>query len=524
MFVGCPRETKGGYFYNPKENKVLVFINVTFLDESYIKDFKSRSKVMLEDISNSMVASAVPNVDSYPINEERKMEQQIPRELYRSGRIIRQLDRFMSNGEALEIETIGHDNDPYIYNEGIETEILERLVKDQEYRCHQRIHSVSISMPSTPIEDYILREKRVIFDDLPLSNGTKSASCELPKASKFKSYMPQNPNIGRLIDRRFDSFKTWSGKLERQITHLRGKTPRDTGPEDVVLQNTDVEALPIDRYYDALEGPKLETLRVVSQAIMWKTLAITPSTKFLHLSLAINLILWCISIALVAIVFSIYLLKVIFYCEAVRREYYHPIRANFLFSPCIALLFLALGAPPSIAENLHKSLWYILMTPILCLELKIYGQWMLGGQRRLSKVSNPSNHLSIVENFVGLHYKVLFVTLYQRLPTNETLRKELHPVFFLFFAAPSVASMAWAKLQGSFDYRSLITYFIALFLYFSLVRRINIITGPNYTGKIYITDKKDSVKFFFSLDEHFSKLGENYFSFNYLSVAFKSQC
>ena len=47
---------------------------------------------------------------------------------------------------------------------------------------------------------------------------------------------------------------------------------------------------------------------------------------------------------------------------------------------------------------------------------------------------------------------MLFVTLYQRLPTNESLPKELHPVFFLFVAAPSVASMAWAKIHRSFDY------------------------------------------------------------------------
>jgi len=39
-----------------------------------------------------------------------------------------------------------------------------------------------------------------------------------------------------------------------------------------------------------------------------------------------------------------------------------------------------------------------------------------------------------------------------RLPTNETFPKELHPVFFLFVAAPSVAVMAWANIQGSFDY------------------------------------------------------------------------
>ena len=115
---------------------------------------------------------------------------------------------------------------------------------------------------------------------------------------------------------------------------------------------------------------------------------------------------------------------------------------------------------------------------------------MSGGQRRLSKVANPTNHLSIVGNFVGAllgasmglkegpifffaiglaHYTVMFVTLYQRLPTNETLPKELHPVFFMFVAPPVVASMAWASIQDSFDYGSRISYFIGLFLYFSLV-------------------------------------------------------
>ena len=74
---------------------------------------------MVEDMSNNIVALEVPNMDSYPINEERQTEQQIPRELRRSGRIIRQPDRFMSGGEALEVEAIRHDDDPYTYNEVI---------------------------------------------------------------------------------------------------------------------------------------------------------------------------------------------------------------------------------------------------------------------------------------------------------------------------------------------------------------------------------------------------------------------
>lgn len=414
---------------------------------------------------------------------------------------------------------------------------------------HQRKHSVSISMPPSPVAVH-LTPKRVLFGGETIINtGTlgpaavgkpkKDAmfhSQPIPRGSTFEDAM-RNMNAAhhpsrRLKDKRYDSFKTWSGKLERQLTLLRGKSPRQTGPDETDVQGAGIENnIPVDRYFAALEGPELETLRaseeillpddrtwpfllrfpissfgiclgVSSQAVMWKTLATSMSTKFLHLSLKINLVLWIISIALVVTVASTYLLKILLYFEAVRREYYHPIRVNFFFAPWIALLFLAIGVPPSVATNLPPAIWYVLMTPFLCLELKIYGQWMSGGQRRLSKVANPTNHLSIVGNFVGAllgasmglkegpifffaigiaHYLVLFVTLYQRLPTNETLPKELHPVFFLFIAAPSVASMAWGKIQGSFDNASRMMYFIAMFLYFSLVVRVNFFRGFKFS-------------------------------------------
>ncbi|XP_012482047.1 S-type anion channel SLAH3 [Gossypium raimondii] len=373
-----------------------------------------------------------------------------------------------------------------------------------------------ISMPSSPTNHCHVDEAK------GLENGVPDSSANIKNINQ-----QQHPNHKKLKDKRFDSFKTWSGRLERQLSNLRGK-PQEIESD---LENIEPLALPVDRFFDALEGPELETLRaseeivlpdnktwpfllrypisafgiclgVSSQAVMWKTLATSPSTKFLHINLIINHILWWISVALVAIVASIYLLKVILYFEAVRREYYHPIRVNFFFAPWIALLFLALAVPPSLVSKLPVPLWYVLMTPIFCLELKIYGQWMSGGQRRLSKVANPSNHLSIVGNFVGAllgasmglkegpifffavglaHYVVLFVTLYQRLPTNDTLPKDLHPVFFLFVAAPSVASMAWATIQGSFDNGARIAYFIALFLYFSLAVRVNFFRGFKFS-------------------------------------------
>ncbi|KAF0921171.1 hypothetical protein E2562_039221 [Oryza meyeriana var. granulata] len=352
-------------------------------------------------------------------------------------------------------------------------------------------------------------------------------------------------------DTSYDPFKTWSGKLERQITtHLRGgwqqqqeqpEQKDDEEPEEydaaATAAATPTSSRPyssmprVQRFFTALEGPELDKLRsserlvlpsdktwpfllrfpvsafgmcmgMSSQAILWKNIAISTSTRFLHITVKINLVLWCVSMALMCVVSALYACKVVFYYEAVRREYYHPVRVNFFFAPWISCLFLAIGVPPLVAASLPHWLWYLLMAPIVCLELKIYGQWISGGERRLSRVANPSNHLSIVGNFVGAllgaimglregpifffavglaHYIVLFVTLYQRLPTSETLPRDLHPVFFLFVAAPSVACLAWARITGEFGYGSRIAYFIAMFLYTSLAVRINLFRGFRFS-------------------------------------------
>ncbi|CAN6328882.1 unnamed protein product [Urochloa humidicola] len=342
-------------------------------------------------------------------------------------------------------------------------------------------------------------------------------------------------------DRRYDSFKTWSGKLERQITHLAGGPDgfEDEGGEDASdvisgSHRTSATSVPeVERFYAALEGPELDQLKpsedlvlpsdttwpfllrfpisafgipmgVSSQAILWKVIALSVPTKFLHVTSKVNLVLWCVAAALMVAVSVTYACKVALYFEAVRREYYHPIRVNFFFGPWIACLYLAIGVPHTLTwtARLPHWLWYLLMAPLLCLALKIYGQWMSGGQRRLSKVANPSNHLSLLGNFVGAqlgahmglregplfffavglaHYAVLFVTLYQRLPTNETLPKELHPVFFLFVAAPSVSSVAWSKITGEFGYFSKVAFFVGMFLYASLGVRINFFRGFRFS-------------------------------------------
>nr|GMD99109.1 guard cell S-type anion channel SLAC1 [Ipomoea batatas] len=312
--------------------------------------------------------------------------------------------------------------------------------------------------------------------------------------------------------------------IDHQKSNLNAAELDDDGVNDSV---------PAGRYFDALRGPELDQVKdtenillpkdekwpfllrfpigcfgiclgLSSQAILWRSLATSPATKFLHISPFINFALWVLALCILMAVFFTYTSKCILYFEAVKREYFHPVRVNFFFAPWVVCMFLAIGTPPAIspADTLHPAIWCVFMAPIFFLNLKIYGQWLSGGKRRLCKVANPSSHLSVIGNFVGAilaakvgwneagkflwaigfaHYLVVFVTLYQRLPTSEALPKELHPVYSMFIATPAAASIAWGAIYGEFDGLARTCYFIALFLYLSLVVRINFFRGFRFS-------------------------------------------
>lgn len=343
---------------------------------------------------------------------------------------------------------------------------------------------------------------------------------------------------GRKAD--FNIFRTKSA-LSRQNSAL----PQRESGVDHIQKNQDApgeglqhdgesvnESVPAGRYFAALRGPELDQVKdsedillpkdekwpfllrfpigcfgiclgLSSQAILWRALSSSPSTKFLHVTPFINFVLWLLAVGVLVAISVTYALKCALYFEAVKREYFHPVRVNFFFAPWVVCMFLAIGAPPRIApETLHPAIWCVFMAPILFLDLKIYGQWLSGGKRRLCKVANPSSHLSVVGNFVGAilaakvgwkeagkflwsigfaHYLVVFVTLYQRLPTSEALPKELHPVYSMFIATPAAASLAWGAVYGEFDGLARTCYFIALFLYSSLVVRINFFRGFRFS-------------------------------------------
>jgi tellurite resistance protein TehA-like permease len=166
---------------------------------------------------------------------------------------------------------------------------------------------------------------------------------------------------------------------------------------------------------------------------------------------------------------------------------------NYLFAPWISCLLLLQSAPflrPDAPP--YHLLWWAFSLPILALDVKIYGQWFTRGRRFLSMVANPASHITVIGNLVtaraaakmgwhegavaifavgAAHYLVLFVTLYQRFLGSDSLPAMLRPVFFLFFAAPSMASLAWDAISSSFDTCCKMLFFLSLFLFASLVRK-----------------------------------------------------
>ena len=129
LFIGYPKGTRGGIFYNPRDKKVFVSTHATFLEHEYINDFKPRSKVLLEDSmerksrndttrivdkDTDFVNPRVVDIDNETENIKELSNQKviIPR---RSGRIRRAPDRYEANIVVPDI----NDEDPSSYEEAM---------------------------------------------------------------------------------------------------------------------------------------------------------------------------------------------------------------------------------------------------------------------------------------------------------------------------------------------------------------------------------------------------------------------
>ncbi|GER33912.1 retrotransposon protein [Striga asiatica] len=65
--MGYTKETKGGLFYSPEDQKVIVSMNVRFLEEDYVLEQKPSSRHVLEEVKG--VSTSIPSaLDVTPQN------------------------------------------------------------------------------------------------------------------------------------------------------------------------------------------------------------------------------------------------------------------------------------------------------------------------------------------------------------------------------------------------------------------------------------------------------------------------
>lgn len=241
------------------------------------------------------------------------------------------------------------------------------------------------------------------------------------------------------------------------------------------------------------------SLSLGGQALLWKTLIepidVDDTDTARHVLRMFHptafLALWFLALVTLILLSFLYILRCLFFTKMVKVEFLNHVGVNYLFAPWISWLLLLQSAPfVAPKEVSYLVLWWIFAVPVVALDVKIYGQWFTKGKKFLSTVANPTSQISVIGNLVGaqaaanmgwkecavclfslgmVHYLVLFVTLYQRLSGGNRLPAMLRPVFFLFFAAPSVASLAWASIAGAFDTASKMLFFLSLFFFTSLV-------------------------------------------------------
>ncbi|MGB3962030.1 MAG: SLAC1 anion channel family protein [Sulfurimonas sp.] len=202
----------------------------------------------------------------------------------------------------------------------------------------------------------------------------------------------------------------------------------------------------------------------------------------LNMPYAIYLTLLGIDTVLFFGIFITYMMKWLYYPNAVKKEFYHPIKSSFMAAISISFLLVSI-AYYDFAPSVSILFWYI-GTPLqLFFTLIIMRYWI---RNELQVVhSNPAWFIPIVGNvlvpvvgvdaapiYVSLFFFalgmffwiVLFTVMLYRIIFHHPLAKKLVPTFFIFIAPPAVGFISYFRItNGSLDMMSLSLYFIALF-------------------------------------------------------------
>ncbi|KAK8555198.1 hypothetical protein V6N12_009351 [Hibiscus sabdariffa] len=129
IFVGYPKETKGYYFYNPKENKVFVARTGVFLEKEILSSKRDRRNIELEEVQQQQVAE--PEVEQISQIVEENSTNLETQPLRRSTRERHKLERYgfliTSHGDVILVD----QDKPKTYQEAVSSPDSEKWIPCQ---------------------------------------------------------------------------------------------------------------------------------------------------------------------------------------------------------------------------------------------------------------------------------------------------------------------------------------------------------------------------------------------------------
>lgn len=214
------------------------------------------------------------------------------------------------------------------------------------------------------------------------------------------------------------------------------------------------------------------SLALFSQALLWKILGESPDhahalrRMFRMLPSTAFVLHWSLALFSLASLSLLYILRCLYHFEMVKAEFLHHVGVNYLFAPWISWLLLLQSSPfitpkPCIPSSVVGFCGSSGGSRCQNLRPVVYQRkevFISGGESYQSAISDrefgrgPGCSGNRVEGECCLY--VLFGHGTLSCPVCYTISKVIRgqqPVFFLFFAAPSVASLAWDSISGSFD-------------------------------------------------------------------------
>ena len=196
-------------------------------------------------------------------------------------------------------------------------------------------------------------------------------------------------------------------------------------------------------------------------------------------------------VILVSVVFviitSVYLLKMIKYIGAVKKEFAHPVRINFFAASAISSLLLAIVYHP-INHNIAYYLFVIGTIGQTFFTFYTISFW-INNNLELNH-SNPAWFIPIVGNIlvpvagssfvdttllmyyfaIGMFFWVVLTSiLINRIIFHHQLAGKFMPTLFIFIAPPAIGFIAYVKMSGTgFDMFASSLYNLGLFFTFLL--------------------------------------------------------